>query len=157
MPHELSPLVLENKRVIYSLLLSKSAETLLQVARDPKRLGAEIGLFSILPAWNQKLEHPAHVHCVLPAGGLSPDHRRWIRPCSENFFLPKDVLAEVFRGKFVDALREAFAQGRLHFYGRLRPLAQPRAFNAFLRTLFRKKWVVALRPPFGGPGQALRY
>ena len=132
MPHELSPLALENKRVIYSLLLSKSAETLLQVARDPKRLGAEIGFFSILPTWNQKLEHHAHVHCVLPAGGLSPDHRRWIRPRSEDFFLPKDVLAEVFRSKFVDALREAFAQGRLHFYGRLRPLAHPRPLQRLL-------------------------
>jgi len=91
------------------------------------------------------------VYSVIAAGGLSPDHRRWIAPPYEDFFLPKDVLAEVFRGKFVDALREAFAEGRLRFHGRLRPLAQPRAFNAFLRTLFRKKWVVDLRPPFGGP------
>ena len=67
------------------------------------------------------------------------------------------MLAEVFRGKFVDALREAFAEGRLHFYGRLKFLSQPRAFNDFLRTLFRKKWVVEVRSPFGGPEQALRY
>ena len=156
-PHELSPLALQNKWVIYSLLLRTSAETLLQVARDPKRLGAQIGFFSILHTWNQKIEHHVHVHCVLPGGGLSADHRRWIQPRSENFFLPKHVLAEVFRGKFVDALREAFAEGRLHFYGRLKFLSQPRAFNAFLRTLFRKKWVVEVRPPFGGPEQALRY
>ena len=152
-PHELSPLALQNKWVIYSLLLRTSAETLLQVARDPKRLGAQIGFFSILHTWNQKIEHHVHVHCVLPGGGLSADHRRWIQPRSENFFLPKHVLAEVFRGKFVDALREAFAEGRLHFYGRLKFLSQPRDFNAFLRTLFRKKWVVEVRPPFGGPSK----
>ena len=92
----------------------------------------------------------AHVHCVLAAGGLSPNHSRWIEPRYDSFFLPKDVLAEVFRGKFVDALREAFAEGRLDFYGQLRFLSQPRAFSAFLRTLFRNKWVVYLKPPFGG-------
>ena len=156
-PHELSALALQNKWIIYSLLLRTSAETLLQVARDPKRLGAQIGFFSILHTWNQKIEHHVHVHCVLPGGGLSADHRRWIQPRSENSFLPKHVLAEVFRGKFVDALREAFSEGRLHFYGRLKFLSQPRAFKAFLRTLFRKKWVVEVRPPFRGPEQALRY
>ena len=101
--------------------------------------------------------HHSHVHCVLAAGGLSPNHSRWIEPRYDSFFLPKDVLAEVFRGKFVDALREAFAEGRLGFYGELRFLSEPRAFAAFLRTLFHSKWVVYLKPPFGGPGQALRY
>ena len=94
--------------------------------------------------------------CVLAAGGLSPDRSRWIEPRYDNFFLPTDVLAEVLRGKFVEALREAFAEGRLRFYGELRFLSQPRAFSAFLRTLLHKKWVVYLKPPFGGPGQALR-
>ena len=157
LPHQLSRLTLQNKWVIYSLLLRTSAETLLEVARDPKRLGAEIGFFSVLHTWNQKLQHHSHVHCVLAAGGLSPNQSRWIEPRYDNFFLPTDVLAEVFRGKFVDALREAFAEGRLRFSGRLRFLSQPRAFSAFLRTLFRNKWVVYLKPPFGGPEQVLRY
>ena len=157
LPHQLSRLTLQNKWVIYSLLLRTSAETLLEVARDPKRLGAEIGFFSVLHTWNQKLQHHSHVHCVLAAGGLSPNQGRWIEPRYDNFFLPTDVLAEVFRGKFVDALREAFAEGRLRFSGRLRFLSQPRAFSAFLRTLFRNKWVVYLKPPFGGPEQVLRY
>ena len=156
LPRELAALALQNKRVVYSLLFRSSAETLLKVARDPQRLGAEIGFFSVLHTWNQKLDHHPHVHCVLPAGGLSPDHHRWITPRCENFFLPKDVLAEVFRGKFSEALQQAFVEGRLCFHGHLKPLAQPRAFAAFRRTLFRKKWVVDLRPPFGGPGAALR-
>ena len=158
LPHELSRLTLQNKRVVYSLLLRTSAETLLEVARDPQRLGAEIGFFSVLHTWNQKLQHHSHVHCVLAAGGLSPSHSRWIEPRYDNFFLPTGVLAEVFRGKFVDALRQAFTEGRLGFYGQLRSLSQPRAFSAFLRTLFRNKWVVYLKPPFGGlPEQVLPY
>jgi hypothetical protein len=157
LPRILSQLALQNKRVVYSLLLRASAATLLTVARDPRHLGAEIGFFSLLHTWNQKLQEHAHVHSVVPAGGLSPDHRRWIAAPYQNFFLPHHVLAEVFRGKFVEALREAFAAGKLRFFGRFEPLSQPRAFQAFVRTLYRNTWVVEVRPPFGGPGQALRY
>ena len=156
LPRILSQLALQNKKVLYSLLLRTSAETLLQVALDPRHLGAEIGFFSILHTWNQRLQEHSHAHTVVPAGGLSPDHRRWIAAPSKNFFLPHLVLAEVCRGKFIAALREAFAGGKLHFHGRFEPLSQPPAFQAFLRTLYRNQWVVEVRPPFGGPGQALR-
>src|SRR6266446_10682906 len=114
LPRQLSPLALQNKREIYALLFQASAETLLKVARDPKRLGAEIGFFSVLHTWNQKLQHHPHVHCVVPAGGLAPDHTRWVRS-RDNYFLPKEVLREVFRGKFVDALEQAFQNGQLNF------------------------------------------
>jgi len=77
LPHLLAPLALQNKKVLYDLLLRASAQTLLEVARHPRHLGAEIGFFSVLHTWNQKLEHHPHVHCVVPAGALSPDHRRW--------------------------------------------------------------------------------
>ena len=157
LPRILSQLALQNKPVLYSLLLRASAQTLLKVARDPRHLGAEIGFFSILHTWNQKLQEHAHAHTVVPAGGLSPDRRRWIDSPSKSFFLPQDVLAEVFRGKFVDGLQKAFAEGRLRCYGPFAPLSRPRAFQAFVRTLYRNQWVVEVRPPFGGPGQALRY
>ena len=120
LPRILSQLALQDKRVVYSLLLRTSAATLLQVARDPRHLGAEVGFFSILHTWNQKLQEHAHVHSVVPAGGLSLDHRRWIAAPYKNFFLPHQVLAEVFRGKFVDALKEAFAEGELHFLRTIR-------------------------------------
>jgi hypothetical protein len=156
LPHELAPLALQNKRVVYGLLFRLSAETLLQIARDPKHLGAEIGFFSVLHSWNQKLEHHPHVHCVVPAGGLSPDHTHWIAS-QQNFFLPVDVLAEVFRGKFTEALKEAFAQGQLGFHGSLKPFGRPKVFAQLIRQTFRKKWVVYSKPPFGGPEHALRY
>ncbi len=157
LPRILSQLALQNKKVLYSLLLRTSAQTLLEVARDPRRLGAKIGFFSILHSWNQRLQEHAHIHSVVPAGGLSLDQGRWIDAPSKNFFLPKKVLAEVFRGKFVDGLRKAFAKGELCFYGRFAPLTRERDFKAFVRTLYRNKWVVELRPPFGGPGKALEY
>jgi predicted RNA-binding Zn-ribbon protein involved in translation (DUF1610 family) len=155
LPHELGPLALQNKKVVYGLLFRTSAETLLEIARDPKHLGAEIGFFSVLHTWNQKLEHHPHVHCVVPAGGLSPDHSRWIKP-RYPFFLPVKVLGRVFRGKFIAALRNAFAEGQLGFHGNLGFLAQPKAF-ACLRQLFHHDWVVYSKRPFGGPEHVLRY
>jgi hypothetical protein len=156
LPHELASLALQNKKVVYGLLFRTSAETLLEIARDPKHLGAEIGFFSVLHTWNQKLEHHPHVHCVVPAGGMSPDHTRWIKP-RYLFFLPVKVLGRVFRGKFVAALRRAVADGKLTFHGNLAFLAQPKAFSSYLRQLFRHDWVVYSKRPFGGPEHVLRY
>jgi putative transposase/transposase-like zinc-binding protein len=156
LPHLVAPLALQNKKVIYALLFRASAETLIEIARDPQHLGAEIGFFSVLHTWNQRLEHHPHVHCVVAAGGLSPDHTRWISP-RYAFFLPVRVLGTVFRGKFVAGLKRAFAQGRLGFHGQLRFLADPKIFRGWLRQLFRQDWVVYAKRPFGGPEHALRY
>ena len=156
LPHQLAPLALQNKREIYSLLFRASAETLLQVAADPKHLGAEIGFFSILHTWNQQLLHHPHVHCVVPAGGLSPDHCRWI-PAANNFFLPVKVLSRVFRGKFVEGLRTLRAANQLGFHGRLKTLRSPKAFSAMLRSLFRTDWVVYSKRPFRSAEHALHY
>ncbi len=115
---ELAPLALQNKRLIYNLLFHSSAETLLEVARDPRHLGAEIGFFSVLHSWNQRLQFHPHIHCVVAAGGLAPDHSSWIS-ARRSFFLPIGVLSRVFRGKFVAGLRNAFHRGELQFHGEL--------------------------------------
>ena len=156
LPAPLARLALQNKKFIYSLLLRASAETLLEVARDPRHLGAEIGFFSVLHTWNQKLSLHPHVHCVIPAGGLSLDHTHWIKSRS-RFFLSIKVLRRVFRGKFVAGLKQAFQSGRLQFHGKLSPLSRPKTFAAWLRLLFRKDWVVYAKPPFGGPEYVLQY
>jgi hypothetical protein len=93
---------------------------------------------------------------VVPAGGLSADGTRWIKP-RYNFFLPVEVLGAVFRGKFYQALKRAFHDRQLTFQGDLQLLAQPKTFAAWLRPLFRKDWVVYAKRPFGGPEQVLRY
>src|SRR3974390_1176038 len=141
LPAPLAPLVLHNQKGLYGLLLRASAETLLEVARDPRHLGAEIGFFGVLHTWSQRLSLHPHVHCVIPAGGLSLDHTRWVRS-PNHFFLPLKVLSRVFRGKFVAGLKQAFHHGQLHFSGNLTPLAQPKNFAAWLRRFFRADWVV---------------
>src|SRR5271166_545625 len=156
LPRELAYLALQNKKLIYDLLFRTSAATLLEVARDPRHLGAEIGFFSVLHTWDQRLQFHPHFHCVLAAGGLAPDRSRWISS-RRSFFLPIKVLSRVFRGKFVAGLRSAFLTGTLQFHGSLLPLAEPRAFAAWLRVLFRHDWVVYSKKPFGGPEHVLRY
>src|ERR1700752_152506 len=156
LPPQLASLALQNKKVVYGLLLRASAETLLEVARNPAHLGAEIGFFSVLHTWNQKLQLHPHVHCVVPAGGLSRGHAHWIR-CHPRFFLPIAVLRRVFRGKFVAGLKAAFQRRKLHLAGELAPLPHPKFFAAWLRPLFRKNWIVYSKPSFGGPDYVLQY
>lgn len=119
LPHELSALALQNKKRLYGLLFRASAETLLEVAADPKHLGASIGFLSVLHTWGQNLQHHPHVHSVIPAGGFTPDRSRWVhsRP---GFLLPVRVLSAVFRGKFVAGLKRLFQRRELSFRGSLR-------------------------------------
>jgi Putative transposase len=154
LPHHLGHLALVNKKVFYDLLFHATAETLLQVAADPNHLGAQIGFFAVLHSWGQNLLFHHHIHCLIPAGGLSPDHTRWIHP-RYPFFLPVGVLSRVFRGKFVAALKRRFQQRQLIFPRSLRPLQNQKAFRAFLRPLFRQNWVVYAKPPFGVPIMSL--
>ena len=156
LPHALAGLALQNKRVVYDLLFQASAATLLEVARTPKHLGAALGFLSVLHTWGQTLVHHPHVHCVVPAGGLSPDGTRWV-PARPSFFLPVRVLSRVFRGKFVAGLRAAFRAGLLTMPRDLQRLTTEPAFAAWLRPLFRHEWVVYAKPPFGGPGHVLHY
>jgi len=156
MPEPLARLALVNKRVVYDLLFHAAAETLLKVASNPKRLGGHIGGLMVLHTWGQRLQHHPHVHCVVPAGGLSPDRTRWIH-ARPTFFLPVKVLRQVFRGKLVAGLRTAFREGRLSFPGGLQALAPESAFRAWLRSLHHQPWVVYAKPPFGSPAHVLHY
>lgn len=156
LPHQLAPLAYQNKRLVYRLLFRASAAALLEVAADPRHLGAEIGFLSVLHTWGQNLQHHPHIHCVIPSGGLSADHTRWIQP-RYSFFLPIKVLSRVFRGKFVAGLQRAFRQGKLGFYGDQKALQDPKLFRALVRSLFRQDWIVYAKPPFGGPEYVLHY
>lgn len=156
LPHPLSPLLLQNKKLLYDLLFQAASQTLLEIGAEPAHLGAEIGFFAVLHTWGQNLLHHPHLHCVVPAGGLSPDHTGWVHSRG-SFFLPVKVLSRVFRGKFVAGLKRLFRQKKLTLAGVLTPWQQEAAFHSFLRTLYRHHWIVYAKPPFGGPHHVLRY
>jgi hypothetical protein len=156
LPAALGPIAVQNPREVYGLLFRAAAETLQQIAADPKHLGAEIGFLAVLHTWGQDLRHHPHVHCVVPGGGPSPDGTRWIA-CRPGFFLPVRVLSRLFRGKFLTLLRAAFGQGKLSFHGNLRGLAEAGAFDRRLAAAAGTEWVVYAKPPFGGPERVLKY
>jgi len=155
-PEQLAPLALQNQRIFYNLLFRAVAETLQEIAADAQHLGAKIGFLAVLHTWSQNLLHHPHVHCVVPAGGLAPDGSRWIA-CRPNFFLPVRVLSRLFRGKLLAFLRQAFAGGKLEFFGQLADLAEPSRFQAWLRNSQNTEWVVYAKPPFSGPEDVLQY
>jgi hypothetical protein len=156
LPAALGSLALQNPRVVYDLLFRTTAETLPQIAADPRHLGAEIGFLAVLHTWGQNLQHHPHVHCVVPGGGLSLDGSQWVA-CHNSFFLPVRVLSRIFRGKFLAGLRTAFQRGRLKFRGRLARLADVDRFDRLLVDAVKTEWVVYAKPPFGGPVQVLKY
>src|SRR5438132_11004206 len=155
-PHELNVLALENPRLFYDLLFAASAQTLLEIAIDRKHLGADIGLIGLLHTWGQNLLLHPHIHCAIPAGGLSPDHRKWVRP-RYPFFLPVKVLSRVFRGRFLAGLKRLHHRHQLCCAGPTVALADPQQFAKLMRRLHRHDWVVYAKPAFGGPLQVLRY
>jgi hypothetical protein len=157
LPHALLPLTYRNGARLYAWLFQTSAATLREVAADPRHLGAQIGVLSILHTWGQTLVRHPHVHCVVPAGGLSPDHQHWISPKYSGFFLPAKVLSRVFRGKFVEQLRRAYTRGQLDLTGATEHLRDSAQWRAFVDALFTTDWVVYAKPAFGGASAVLRY
>jgi hypothetical protein len=163
LPHEVGELARANPQRLYEALFQAAAATLRQVAANPKRLGAQIGVLMVLHTWGQNLHHHPHVHCVCTGGGLSCNAQgeldrspRWLS-CRPGFFLPVRVLSRLFRGKYLAGWRQAFDQGKLIFPGRLAPLADPRCFQKLLTRLAQHDWVVYAKAPFGGPEQVLKY
>jgi hypothetical protein len=156
LPHDLGPLALQNPRPLYGLLFRTVAQTLQDIAGDPKHLGAEIGGFAVLHTWGQQLHHHPHLHCVLPAGGLAPDGMQWI-PCRPHFFLPVRVLSRRFRRLYLAGLEQTYAQGQLSLMGRCRELAAPMPWQRLLATLRAQEWVVYAKEPIQNPRHVLQY
>jgi hypothetical protein len=137
-PEQLAPLALRNQRLFYNLLFRAASETLLEIAADPRHLGARIGVLAVLHTWSQNLGHHPHLHCLVPAGGLALDRSRWIRS-RRNFFLPVRVLSRVFRGKLLAFLKQSYRRNDLSFSCTLATLSQPRAFHSLLSVLRNKE------------------
>ncbi|MDA8173497.1 MAG: IS91 family transposase [Nitrospiraceae bacterium] len=155
-PAELKPLVLSNQKVMYDLLFRSVSETLVELGNDPRRLGARIGFISILHTWGQNLMDHPHVHCIVTGGGLSPEEDKWVS-CRKGFFIPVRVMSELFKGKFLDYLRQAYESNKLVFPGIISHLEQHNTFESFRRQFYHKKRVVYCKPPFNGAQGVLQY
>jgi hypothetical protein len=156
LPAQIAAIAYHNKAVVYDLLFTASAETLITIAADPKHLGARIGVTSVLHTWGSALTHHPHIHMIVPGGGISLDGKSWVA-CRNGFFLPWKVLSRLFRRLFLEKLRAAHKAGRLAFFAALAHLNDARAFAAYLAPLRKTKWYVYGKRPFGGPKAVLAY
>jgi hypothetical protein len=165
LPAEIARIAYWNKKAVYGLLFKASAETVTTIAADPKRLGAKVGMTSVLHTWGSALTHHPHVHMIVPGGGLSPDGTRWVA-CKPGFFLHVRVLSRLFRRLFIEGLLALHRARELVFFGDLAELSEPQAFAAYLAPLRKIEWVVLVpearlrhdaKPPFGGPEAVLAY
>lgn len=156
LPAEIARIAYWNKRAVYGLLFKASAQTVMTIAADPKRLGARVGMTSVLHTWGSALTHHPHVHMIVPGGGLSPNGNRWVA-CKPGFFLHVRVLSRLFRRLFIEGLLALHHAGELTFFGDLLGLSDPQAFAAYLAPLRKIDWVVYAKPPFGGPEAVLAY
>jgi hypothetical protein len=155
-PHALNPVALQNRTLMYDLLFQAASATLLTLAADPRRLGAQIGITAILHTWGQNLLLHPHLHCVVTGGGLTSDGQRWIEG-GRRFFLPVKVLAALFRGKFLAGVKALYHSGQLKLTGSVGDLNDAGCFRHWLSALYAQRWVVYAKRPFGGPEQVFRY
>jgi len=156
LPAAIADLAYQNKTVVYDLLFKAAAETVLTIAADPKHLGARIGITAVLHTWGSTMTHHPHVHMIVPGGGISLDGSRWVS-CRPRFFLPVPVFSKLFRRLMLQKLLAAHKAGQLKFFGRHAPLAERKAFAAYLGPVRKLKWYVYSKPPFGGPEAVLAY
>jgi hypothetical protein len=150
-PDVLRPVFYQNQRKLYTLLFRTVAETLQQLAADKKHLGATLGFSSILHTWGQTLCYHPHIHCIIPAGGLTA-LGAW-KNSRRKFFLPVRVLSRKFRGKFLALLKLE----KLEFHGNLRHLDEPRQFQNLLDICYQKEWVCYCKPPFQSAACVVEY
>ena len=156
LPAEIARIAYWNKKAVYGLLFRASAQTVSTIAADPKRLGAKVGMTSVLHTWGSALTHHPHVHMIVPGGGLSKGGNRWVA-CKPGFFLHVRVLSRLFRRLFIEGLLALHHAGELAFFGDQAGLSDADSFAKYLAPLRKKEWVVYAKPPFGGPEAVLAY
>lgn len=157
LPHELNPLIFSNMNVMPTLLFAAVKETLQAFAKDPQwRLIGQLGFISVLHTWNQKLMDHFHLHCIIPAGVLSFDKKKWVA-ARKKYIFKVQSLAKEFKKRYLQKLEKAYDQEKLCFAGNAKTLAERQNFMLLIKRLWNKQWITYSKQPFGGPQQVLEY
>jgi len=152
LPAALRPLAAYRPALVYNLLFETASATLLDVGRGPK-LGGLLGITAVLHTWTRELELHPHIHCIVTGGALAPDGDLWIRARAQ-YLLPVRVLSDVFRGKFLAALRREHARGS---FAGFNAFLDPEGFERLCSAITKHRWVVYAKKPFAGPEHVFRY
>lgn len=155
-PHELNDLIYENQKLLYHLLFSCASDTLITLCRDKKYMGATPGIVSVLHTWGQQMNFHPHLHIALSGGGINPAGN-FIETRRKGFIIPEQVIAKMFRGKYLDSLKKYHDSGKLSFNGKCAPLRNSYNWQEFIDTLYSKKWCPFVKETFNGNGNALEY
>jgi hypothetical protein len=145
---------------MYNILFRAASETLMKLGKDPKHLGANIGLVAVLHTWGQNLMDHPHLHCIVPGGGLTPNQQRWKyskKAKYRGFFIHVNIISDLFKKKFLYYFKKAYRNSELNFVGKIEELASNKVFHKLLNELYEKKWVTYCKRPFGGPKEVLEY
>lgn len=156
LPRQLRSIALCNRTLFFNLLFATCSETLLELGNDEKYIGGQLGITSVLHTWDRKLDFHPHLHCIVTGGGYHKDSDQWIS-AKKDFIFPVRVLSKLFQGKFLDALSKAYRDGSLQFAGKCMKYKDPQTLQSLFDKLYRKKWVVYAKPPFGGPQAVFEY
>ena len=151
LPSELNPITYQNQQVLYNLLFHTIADTLQELAKDKKYLGATLGFTAVLHTLGQNLMFHPHIHCIIPAGGLNT-LSKWV-PSKKKFFLPVKVISRKFRDKSLYHLKQA----KLNFFGAQSHLANSKEFQSLLDICYKKEWIVYCKPPFKDASCVVEY
>jgi hypothetical protein len=128
----------------------------LELAKDPRWLGGTIGFMAVLHSWGQQLlEHP-HIHCIVPGGGIRLDGKKWVS-FRDDYLFPNEVMARLFRGKFLDYFSRAVKRGNLNFADKNGSTHTEVSFKTFLDEQWKKDWVVYAKEPFGTAEEVVKY
>jgi hypothetical protein len=159
LPHELNPVILCNKKIAFSILFAAVNETLQAFSRDPQwRLVGQIGFIAVLHTWSQLLLDHFHLHCLIPAGVLSLDKRKWKPARKKKKYLFKITsLAKEFKKRYLVKLQKAYDKGELIFPGKTERFGTRQCFERLLKEAGKKRWVAYTKRPFVGPEQVLEY
>lgn len=155
LPHELNPLLYCNQKTLYGLLHKCCSETLLELSRNKKYLGATPGIIQILHTWSQDLHYHVHMHCIISGGGLTTDRK--IRKSQKNFFIPVKVLRDKFKGKYLAKLNDLHKNGKLRFSSSCARLRNSYEWSEFRNSLYKKDWCPFIKETFNGFGNAIEY
>jgi len=154
LPHELNGMVMGNRRAMYNLLLEASAYTLSVFARDPKHLGATVGIISVLHTWGQQLSFHPHVHCIVTGNGWREQDRRWVEAKKARYkrLFPVQAMEQVYRAYFLKRVDQLKNKRAIELTD-----DQKTGWYNLVQTLKQKRWVVYAKEPFGGPAQVIAY
>jgi len=158
LPAQLRPVALGNKRTVFGLLFKTVAETLLQFAANERWIGGQPAITAVLHTWTRELQFHPHLHCIVSAGGLSPDQQRWLpAKFGAEYLFPEAALAKVFRAKFVEALEKVHTQGKIQLRQPYDERAEKNAFRQLRYSLYQQRWHVHAEPPFLGAAGVVKY